>query len=95
MYFGIEGDLPVPGNYKGDGRWIPAIYRPAEALWVIREFTHMYFGGIAAGACPVPSDYDGDGTDDAGLFFDKTDLWIVNDLTRVYYGTNRVLPATR
>jgi hypothetical protein len=38
------GDVPVSGNYDGDGATDVAIFRPAEGLRAERETTRGYFG---------------------------------------------------
>ena len=73
IYFGLNGDIHVPGDYSGDGVTDAAIYRPTTGLWygvrtgvpgiVIQEF----FGG-APGDVPVPCDYDGDNKTDPAFF---------------------------
>jgi hypothetical protein len=33
--WGTDGDLPVPGDYDGDGRQDLAIFRPTDSTWWI------------------------------------------------------------
>ena len=33
IYFGATTDVPVPGDYDGDGRTDAAIFRPSTGLW--------------------------------------------------------------
>mgnify|MGYP006201296293 CR=1 FL=1 len=33
----MPDDLPVPGNYLGDGRLRVAVYRPSSGDWILRE----------------------------------------------------------
>ena len=55
---GLPGDVPVPGDYDGDGisrvRGLP----PCGGLWFIGGAGHVQFG--PRGDIPVPADYDGD-----------------------------------
>ena len=80
IYFGATTDVPVPGDYDGDGRTDAAIFRPSTGLWygprtgAAQIVIQMILG--QSGDVPVPGDYDGDGkTDPAiwrpslGLFF--------------------------
>jgi hypothetical protein len=35
------GDVPMPGDYDGDGRTDPAIYRPSTGQWfILRSLTN-------------------------------------------------------
>jgi len=70
IYFGATTDVPVPGDYDGDGKTDPAIYRPSTGLF----FAVLSGGGTksstfgAAGDVPVPRDYDGDGKTDFAIY---------------------------
>ena len=35
--FGQHGDLPVPGDYDGDGVTDLALYRPSKRLWIVKD----------------------------------------------------------
>src|SRR5262249_37619432 len=37
--FGLNTDMPVPGDYDGDGQADVAIYRPAEGKWYVLPST--------------------------------------------------------
>ncbi|HXE15571.1 MAG TPA: hypothetical protein VN633_25855, partial [Bryobacteraceae bacterium] len=34
--WGQLGDVPVPGDYDGDGHAEPAVFRPSDTVWYIR-----------------------------------------------------------
>lgn len=69
---GEPGDLPLGGDWDGDGRDTVGFYRPsATTFFQIDDFTagvarSFLFG--APGDLPMAGDWDGDGTDDAGVF---------------------------
>jgi hypothetical protein len=67
--------LPVPGDYDGTGRTVPAYYDQVDASWWIMGrsgFTQFGIppaaGGNLAYDVPVPGDYDGDGKTDIAVF---------------------------
>lgn len=72
--WGVAGDVPVPGDYDGDGRDELAVYRPVDASWWI-YFRNGEGRGEAGrslawgepGDIPVPADYDGDGRYDFAI----------------------------
>ena len=71
---GAPGDLPVPGDYDGDGRADIAIWRAREGgeegIWYIggTASRREQFGSSSAGDIPVPGDYDGDGKVDLAVY---------------------------
>ncbi|HEU4387900.1 MAG TPA: SBBP repeat-containing protein, partial [Blastocatellia bacterium] len=70
--FGQSGDLPVAGDWDGDGVDTVGVFR--NGVFLLREsnsagnpdFTTVNFG--AAGDQPVAGDWDGDGRDTVGFF---------------------------
>ena len=83
-YFGAAGDLPVPGDYDGDGSAEIAIFRGGAGLWAVRGVTRAYYGLV--GDFPVPGEYDGDGSAGIAVFRGATGLWAVRGGARVTSG---------
>jgi hypothetical protein len=79
IYFGATSDIPVPGDYDGDGETDAVIFRPSTGLWygprtgaaqiVIQQIVGQ------AGDIPIPGDYDGDGKTDPAYYRPSTQLF--------------------
>jgi spore coat protein A, manganese oxidase len=55
--FGTSGDVPVAGDYDGDGRFDTAVFRPSSNNWFVqRSSAGLLIAGFgAAGDQPLPS----------------------------------------
>jgi len=72
IYFGATGDVPVPGDYDGDGKTDAVIYRPSTGLWYgprtgAAQIVIQIILGVP-GDIPIPGDYNGDGKTDAAIY---------------------------
>ena len=73
------GDTPVVGDYNGDGKSDPAIWRGTAGVWIIPlspSFnTYQFFSWGLTGDKPVGADVDGDGQTDIGYWRPSTGVW--------------------
>jgi hypothetical protein len=75
---GIAGDIPITGDWNGDGRTKVGIYRPSNGLFILDSNGDEQFDagdavynlgvGTQAGDLPVVGDWNGDGRTKVGLF---------------------------
>jgi 6-phosphogluconolactonase (cycloisomerase 2 family) len=92
--WGTAGDIPVNGDFDGEGRPDAAVFRPSEGRWYIRlsalNQTRIINWG-AAGDRIVPADFDGDFRTDAAVF--RNGVWYIlnssnNQPVAVSFGNN-------
>ncbi len=77
---GSLGDLPVAGDWDGDGLDTVGVFRTTNNMWYLSNILsdsqiafEFVFG--QTGDIPVAEDWDGDGMDDVGLFRPSTGEW--------------------
>ncbi len=76
--FGLAGDIPLPGNYRGSTAIDAAVFRPSNNTWYFRDgatgaITSQVWG--AAGDIPVPGNYNGDALTDVAVYRPATGVW--------------------
>jgi uncharacterized repeat protein (TIGR03803 family) len=88
---GAIGDVAAPGDYDGDGRVDPAIFRPSNGLWYFPNVDPARWG--QAGDVPVPGDYDGDGRTDVAVYRPSTGTWYVRGGAAITWGVPHDIPV--
>jgi len=75
--WGIPDDVPVAGDYDGDGATDTAVFRPSTGWWYVNGSTAGLITqkwGVP-GDVPVPGDYDNDDITDFAVY--RGGFWIV------------------
>ncbi len=80
VQFGVNGDLPTPGDYDGDGATDYAVFRPSSGTWYIQRSSN--FGVIQqqfgfGTDKPMQGDYNGDGRTDIAVWRPSNGTWYV------------------
>jgi len=81
--FGNSGDVPLWGDWDGDGTPSMGVYRPSNRTFYLANNANT---GVAiqvtignAGDLPAAGDFNGDGTDSIALFRPSTGMWYITN----------------
>lgn len=82
--FGLPGDLPVTGDWNGNGVDDAGIFRPSAGQFQLRLPAGRTFITITLtfgqnGDLPVAGDWNGDGIDTVGVFTPSTGQWLLTN----------------
>jgi len=99
--WGTSGDIPVPGDFDGDGKTDFSVFRPAENEWWIYLSSSSTYYSVEFGAAndiTAPADYDGDGKTDAAVFRPSNGTWYITQssdsgTTIIQFGLSTDVPA--
>ena len=80
FFYGNPGDLPISGDWDGDGDATPGLYRQSDGFFYSRNSNTT---GVADAECfagdpadvPVAGDWDGDGDDNLGIYRPSTQMF--------------------
>jgi hypothetical protein len=85
--FGIEGDIPVTGDWNGDGTTKIGVFRPSIGWWFLDYNGNGQWDGCVTDRCynfgisedtPVTGDWDGDGKTEIGVFRKSIGCWFLD-----------------
>lgn len=86
--WGIDGDIPAPGDYDGNRTTDVAVFRPSTGTWCVENQAPVGFG--TAEDIPIPGDYDGNQdpyhTTDIAVYRPSTGVWYVLGQFSVEFG---------
>lgn len=82
--FGDAGDVPVTGDWDGNGSKTPGVFRPSTGTWYLSNdaagrAVDAVLRFASPGDVPVAGDWDGDGRDSVGAFRPGNGTWYLRN----------------
>ncbi len=77
---GSHGDIPMPGDFDGDGVTDRAVYRNSTGVWYIRRSSDLAWYVLPFGLTgdkPVAADFDGDSISDIAVWRPSDGNWYI------------------
>jgi len=93
----MQGDIPVPGDYFGDGVERLAVFRPSNGYWYIKGLGSSDWGATAGnlaiqcgmqGDIPVPGDYFNEGKMRMAVFRPSNGYWYIKGPEMADWGSS-------
>ena len=94
--FGSPGDLPVAGQWDGQGKSRIGVFRPSKGMWYLDNGNGIWDGcGTdlciigpfgSSGDLPVAGDWTNTGTTAIGVFRPSTGMWYLDDGNGIWDG---------
>jgi hypothetical protein len=87
FHFGVTGDLPIAGDWNGDGKSKVGVFRPSTGMWYLDSNGNGQWDGCGTDSCirfgmsgdqPVAGDWNGSSTAKVGVFRPSTGWWYVD-----------------
>ena len=96
--WGISTDMPVTGDWNGDGRTDVGVFRNSTHMFYLKNgtTTTAISWGINTDL-PVTGDWNGDGRTEVGVFRPSTHMFYLKNgttATAISYGVSTDLPVT-
>jgi hypothetical protein len=94
--WGISTDLPVTGDWNGDGRTDVGVYRPSAHTFYLKNGTTAAINWGTSTDLPVTGDWNGDRITDVGVYRPSTHTFYLKNstTTAINWGTSTDLPVT-
>jgi hypothetical protein len=96
FYFGTSTDIPINGDWNGDGITESGVFRPSVQQFIFNTspITRITFGLNTD--IPITGDWNKDGITDVGVFRPSVQQFILNTvpITRITYGLSTDIPVT-
>jgi hypothetical protein len=89
--FGAGTDIPVVGDYNGDGKDDVAVFRPSNGIWYVRGIGEFRYG--ESGDYLVVGDYNGDGVDDIAVYRPSNGTWYISTRGNFHFGEAGDIPV--